>query len=128
MRVRPPEPDLHAAPLGRELDRVREQIPHDLLEPLGIARDGADLGVEYRLQLDGFGCGCRPHDLDRCLDDAGEMNGAYLDTHLAGDDAGHFEQVVDDLRLAPGAPLDRLLGAACRFLVECPLTQQPRPR
>ena len=64
----PFQQDLHAPALRREFDGVREQVPHDLLEAVGVARDDPGLGVEHRPQLDDFGLGCRPHDLDRCLD------------------------------------------------------------
>ena len=36
---RPLEAHVDAAPLGRELDAVREQVPHDLLQPRRIADD-----------------------------------------------------------------------------------------
>ena len=50
VRPAPREPHVHAATLGRELDRVREQVPRHLLEAVGVTQDDARLGVEGGLQ------------------------------------------------------------------------------
>ena len=54
------QPHLHAAAARRELDGVREQVPDDLLQAVGVARDGAGPRVEDRLQADALGLGRRP--------------------------------------------------------------------
>ena len=36
--------ELHLAAAGRELDRVRQQIPDDLLQPIRVARHRAVIG------------------------------------------------------------------------------------
>jgi hypothetical protein len=38
--IRPAEGDLHPTTLVGELDRIRDEIPHDLLEPIGSPRIG----------------------------------------------------------------------------------------
>ena len=109
---------LHAAARRRELDGVREQVPHDLLQAAGIAGDRS--GQPDR------GCapaGCpwrrRPaHRLDRRLDDRERVERLHVEPELARDDAAHVEQIVDELRLDARVALDgleagpQLVGAA----------------
>ena len=38
LRARPPQAELDGAAFGRELDRIREQVPDDLLQPIGSPR------------------------------------------------------------------------------------------
>ena len=49
VRVHALEDHLHASVPRREPDRVREQVPHDLLQPVGIADDEPRLRIERRL-------------------------------------------------------------------------------
>ena len=58
-------------------------------------RERHALGVERRHQP--FG---------RRLDQLVERHVAHLETHLAGDDAAHVEQLVDDARLRARVPVD----------------------
>src|SRR5438874_1250928 len=53
--------DLHVPPLRRELDGVREQVPHDLLEPVGVAGEALVRQVRSPLEADAFGLGGWPH-------------------------------------------------------------------
>ena len=52
LRSRSPETQLHAPALGRELRRIRQEVPHDLLQPLRIAGDQALVGIDRRLEPD----------------------------------------------------------------------------
>ena len=59
VRVDPLQQHLHLAALGRELHGVGEQVPDDLLEPCGVAGDGARERVEHLLDADALGVGRR---------------------------------------------------------------------
>ena len=50
----------------------------------------------------------RPHRLDRRLDDRGRIDRLDVEPQLAGDDAAHVEQVLDELGLDARVPLDDL--------------------
>src|SRR5262249_44050838 len=112
----------------RELDRVRDQVPHDLLQARRIAGDHPGLGVEHDLEPDLPRVGRRSHHLDRRLDHRGEVDGADLEPELAGHDARDVEEIVDELRLRLRVALDRLERAPRLLLVESPATQHARPR
>src|SRR5436853_440003 len=45
VRVDPFEHHLHPATLGSELDGVREEVPHHLLQPFGVAQYRPDVAV-----------------------------------------------------------------------------------
>ena len=93
------ERDLHAAALRRELDRVRQQVPDDLLQPVGVAGDERRRAGRARLEADALGVGGGPHRLDRRLDHGRELDRLHVEPQLAGDDPRHVEQVLDELRL-----------------------------
>ena len=59
VRVDPLQEHLDAAPLGRELHGVGQQVPDDLLEPGRVARDRAGQRVEHLLEPDPLGLGGR---------------------------------------------------------------------
>ena len=99
-----------AAAARRELDRVGEQVPEDLLQPARVAGDRCRaVRVEHRSQADALGAR-RPGATvsTRGVDDAGEVQRLHVQPHLAGDDPAHVEQVLDDLRLRAGVALDRV--------------------
>ena len=58
----------HAAARGAELHRVREQVPDDLLQPIGIARHRADVRLERRVDAHALGLRRRADRLDGALD------------------------------------------------------------
>ncbi len=87
----------------RELHRVRQHVPDDLLQPIGIARTSSravpsTATVERHLLRHRR----RLHDLDGRVHDRGEVDRPHLEAQLAGDDARDFEQVLDQARLRPG--------------------------
>ena len=108
VRVGGRELHLDAPVLGRELDRVREEVPRHLLEALRVAPDRVDPRMDRLHDADVLGHGRGPHALDRRVDHVGEAYRLHLQAHLPADDARHLEQVVDQVRLRPGAALDRL--------------------
>ena len=57
-------------PLGVNFTAFEQQVPDDLLQPLGIARNRAGIRIEHGLEPDALRVGRGPHRLDRVLDDA----------------------------------------------------------
>ncbi len=116
LRIHALQLHLHPTALRRELHRVAEQVPHHLLETVGIAADRADRRGGHRLQPDVLGCRRGPDAVHRLLDHESHIHRLDGQTDLAGLDARDVEQVVhqadlggdvsqDDLQRAP-----RLLG------------------
>src|SRR5262245_15946199 len=87
-RPRALECHFHSPAFGREFDGVGEQVPDDLLQPLGVPRDLPGLGGEFRGEPDEFRVRRRAHCFDRFADHGAEIKRPDLDLQLAGDDAG----------------------------------------
>jgi len=104
----PAEVDVHAPVLRGELDRVGHEVPHDLLEPIGVAHERPRAVVEQAREAHLLGVRGRPHHLERGAGHRGEVDRADVDAELAADDPRDVEQVVDELRLRPGVALDDL--------------------
>ena len=103
----PREADGRRAVSSAELDRVRNQVPHDLLQPVWIA--GRDRGADRDLgrQRDVFGrCG-GAYDLHRGIDDVREIHRLNLDVQFSCDDPRDLEQIFDETRLRARVALDR---------------------
>ena len=90
----------------RELDRIRQQVPDDLLQAAGVAGDerGAARGVDA--QRDPPRVGGRLDRVHRGLDDGGEIDRLHLEPHRAANHPGHVEQVLDELRLHARVAVD----------------------
>src|SRR5207237_5445788 len=103
-------PQLHVdlAAFRRELDRVQEQVRHDLLQPGGVALDEPERGIGLRGDADLFRVGDRLRRLQRIVHDVGDVDGRAFEPQLARDDARDVEQIVDELRLPARAVVDRL--------------------
>ena len=126
--VHPLQVHLDPAAPRCELHRIDEQVPHDLLEPVRIARDRPRARIEHALQTDPLGFGGRPHGVEGRLDDGREIHLADVEAHLARDDARDVEQVVDQLDLGVGIALDDLERAGRRGLaLDLSGTQHARP-
>jgi len=102
------DPHQHLALFG-ELERVRQQVPQDLLEPLRVGRDGpGQTGRQLDLHRDPLGLGHRP---ERPLDVAPqvvERHVAHVDRHRPRLDLGHVEDVVDQRQQVGARGVDRL--------------------
>src|SRR5205823_2830498 len=107
---------LNVAAARAELDRVREQIPHDLLEAIGIAMND---GCEIEMFFDGDLLRRRrgPQRLNRIRDDGAQIDRSYSQPELAADDAGDIEDIFDEPRLRLRGTVDRLQGQLRRLLV-----------
>ena len=95
-------------PLGDELDRVRHEVPHDLLEAVRVAVDGLRLAVERRLEAHAPGLGRRPQRVEGGLDHGAQVDRVDVQPHLPGGDARDVEDVRDQAGLDLGVAVDRL--------------------
>src|SRR5262249_22952366 len=73
-RVDPLQVYLDPPALRRELHGVDEQVPHDLLQAVGVPRDRARAGIEHALDPDALGLGGRSHGVERRLDHGREVD------------------------------------------------------
>ena len=97
------------APLGRgELDRVREEVPHDLVEPAGVRGEGARARVQHGLHPDGLGLDRGLERVEHGLDHGRGIHRLHLEPHLAGDDPRDVEDVGDEPALEAGVAVDDL--------------------
>lgn len=83
--------------LGREFHRIRQQVPDDLLQSIGIAGDRCGARIENRLHTNLLGIRRGAKGLDGVGDDTRQIDGLHIQTELPGDDPGHIEDVSDDL-------------------------------
>ncbi len=127
----------HDAPvLRRELDRVGEQVPQDLLEPQGVgAHRGHRLGQGREQQPDAARLGHQPDRLDRALDHLRERDGLQVQRERPALEPGDVEQVVDEgeqdsrrLPDLPDAATQRLLVERLLFLEEIRPSHDRRQR
>ncbi len=118
----------HTTTSRSELDGVGEQIPDHLLKTIGVTGNRRRPRIENRLQTNVLGVGRRLYDVDGRPDDAREIDGTHLEPHLARCDTGYVEQIVYQLSLSLGRPLDRLHGEADLLVVQVAPPQDFRPR
>ena len=72
--VRLEQAHLHPAVLRRELDRIAQQVPDDLLQAIGVARRSAARRDRQQLQADLLGIRRGLHRLGGGPDDAAEVD------------------------------------------------------
>ena len=106
-RALPIEREMHPAGRRRELDCVRQQVPDDLLQAIGIAHHGATVD-DLRSEVDPLRVRGWPEGIDGGVEDRFELDRPELDPELAGDDAGDVEDVGDELFLHVGVAFDGL--------------------
>ena len=99
----------------RELDRVAEQVPEDLLQARAVGMDRPVARLDVELEAMAFGIGRRPHRVDRRADRFDRIDGLERQPHLAEVEARHVEDVGDHPRLDVAVALDR--GEAADRLV-----------
>src|SRR6266851_3857595 len=99
VRINPLHEHLDLAATGRELDRIRKQIPDDLLQPFLVAGDkpGARVGDNAELDIPGVSRG--PHGVHGVFDDRRQLDSLDVKAQFSGSDAGDVEQVFDQLGL-----------------------------
>ena len=118
-----------AAAARRELDRVREQVPDHLLQPVRVAGDRAGVRIELISSVMPF---ARPPGgpRRRAASITAPRSTGAVEPQLAGDDARHVEHVLDQLRLraarcarSPRAPRGASASSRLRRAQQC---AQPR--
>ena len=95
---------------GREFQRVRQEVPDDLLQAIRVAHDGERTGLNAGFEIDVLGPCRRSNRLDPGVDDGCQIDAIHVELQLAGDDAGDVEQVADDPRLRSRVALDDVEG------------------
>ena len=106
------------APLGRELDRVREQVRHELLQAPAVAHHHDRGVVRSEAQVDLLRRGARASGVQRRQHDLDEVHRAPLDRQLAAHDARSVEEIVDEARLVVDVALDGFRRALDQRLLE----------
>src|SRR5262249_38823497 len=110
VRPDPLQLDLDPSIFRGELDRVLQQVPDDLLKTPGVAAHQEARHFENWLNPDALRLGRVTDRLQRVLDEAVQIDRLQGEPHLAADDLGDVEQIVEepDLRLdVAGDDLDR---------------------
>src|SRR5579872_3471982 len=97
VRIVPPQRDLNAASVGRELHRIRKHISNHLLQSIGIAGDCGVRPIERWLETDPFGHGSGPDYFDRAFYYRSQLDRSDVESHAAGHDARYVEQVGNHL-------------------------------
>ena len=118
--------DAHPATGRRELDGVRQQVPHDLLQAIGIPAQ-TQVRLDGAVDRDALRLGSIAHGVDRPVDDGRKLDRAKLQTKLAGDDARDVQEVLDQLRLQPGVAVDHLEPARDGIAADSAGAKHARP-
>jgi hypothetical protein len=113
-------------PRGGELDGIRKKIPHDLLEPRGVApnREVGKLRAEPdTLLLRGGTDG-----LYRVFNHVQEIDRLKREPELPRENARHVEEIFDEAQLSQCAPFDGRQARGGGLGVELAGAQHLRPR
>ena len=119
-------PYVDGALVGRELDRVRQQVPDDLLQAVGIAAQGPDRRHRDG-ELDVLGRRRRLHGRRRRVDHRGQVERPDAEADLPGDDPGDVQQVLDELGHRLGVAIDRVQRLLAPLGLEVAALEPPRP-
>ena len=112
---------------GRELDRVRDQVPDHLPQAVGVAGHQAGRGIEDGLYLDPTRVRRRHQRLDGRRHHGRHLDGAHVQAELRPHDARQVEDVRDHLLLRAGVAVDGVEGAGLGGLVQASASQQVDP-
>src|SRR5262249_55796103 len=88
--------------------------------------DRGELRWELELEPDLLRLGRRPDDLDGVLHDRNQIYRLRVEPELAGDDARHVEDVLDELPLGLSVPADGV-DALRQRRIGAPLLEEARP-
>jgi hypothetical protein len=91
----------HVSAGRRELESVGEQVPHDLLQPGGVASHRADGPIQFVVDRDAFRLGGRLNGFDGRINRRCKIDALHLQLQLARNDPADVEQVRDQLGLKP---------------------------
>jgi hypothetical protein len=88
--------DAHAPSAFRKLDGVGQDVPEDLHEPRPVAvNHDPVIFVETGFELDATHLGQSADGLNSLLDYPIERDGQFLNPHLAAEDSGHVQKIVN---------------------------------
>ena len=90
--------EVDASSGGRELDGVRQQVPHHLLQAPRVAEDGRPFVSHRQAHLEPLGEERRPHGVDCRFDYCCKIHVRSLQGPVGADDAG-YQEIVDVPRL-----------------------------
>ena len=108
LAVHPADCDVDAAASRRELDGVREQVPRDLLEPIGISENHRGLRLARQADGDLLRGGRRLHRVHRRPRHGDEVDRALSHPELALRHPRVVEELLDHPRLRVDPAIDRL--------------------
>ena len=91
-----------------ELDRVVDEVPEDLLQPIRVSFDARRRGIQRNVESDALRVGRRANRLDRRLHHRHQVDRAELEPQLARNDPRAIEDVFDELHLHFRISLDDL--------------------
>src|ERR1041384_2333456 len=111
----------------RKLHRIRQKGPNHLLQPVRIAGDHRGHGVEISFDSDSLRIGSRTHDVDGVLDHWHDLQRLKLEIKIAGDDARHVENVIDNLRLRLRVAPDSFNCLLHCGVIERAVSEEPGP-
>ena len=94
------------AALRREFGRIRQKVPHHLLQPLEIARHRTGMRVEYGLNPDVAGFGRKTQCVDSRIDNGCRLHRPDIQSKLSHRYSGNIEQVFDQLSLRTDIAID----------------------
>src|SRR5215467_6643877 len=100
-----------------EFDRIGEQIPCHLLQPVRIAANECASRHECVDDLNSFGLSSRQHNIKCCMDHRNQIDPAKIEPQLASYNARHVQYVFDQLDLCLCIPVYNLNRAPGRFIV-----------
>src|SRR5437773_8237486 len=86
-------PEFHenAAVRRRKFDRVRKQVPYDLLKTVRISRQGALYRAQLYVNLNALGFACRSNRLHGSLNYNCEVHQFHVEVQLAAQSPGNVE-------------------------------------
>ncbi len=111
----------------RELHSVRQEIPDHLLEPLRITVDESRRIREAGREPDVLRRGCRTNGIERRADHRPQIHWTCVEPQTTGDDAGHVEDVGNQLGLQLRVPVDDFQRVPAAARVHAAVQQHPRP-
>ena len=109
---------MNASALRREFDRIREQVPEDLLKPFRV---GENRLCFVRYFHNNANAPSRSRGLDRVhrgMNYGARFNPLRPDLQISGDDPGDIEQIIDQLHLGLQISIDHIDRFRSLSLVE----------
>ena len=107
------KPDFNQAATAGELNRVRQDIPHDLLQTVCIAGNQSHAWLEKGLYFNALRLGRRTYAFNCRFNDWLQVTRTEVEVQLTSDDSGNLQQVIDQLTLCLRIADD---GLKCNWL------------